>query len=92
MWGGRNNAKKISLACVGSARSDSATLGLHLFTAYVLSQSTLLRLQVALQGSYLNWALGCMQFPDLSHSGSDSQVLDKGTDSIGPEFLCLSQA
>ena len=41
----------MSLACVGSARSVSATLGSPLLTACVLSQSTLLRFQVALQGA-----------------------------------------
>ena len=40
--------KQISLVCVGSACSVSATLGLPLLTACVLSQSTPLRLQVAL--------------------------------------------
>ena len=41
----------MSLACVGSARSVSATLGLPPLTVGVLSRSTLLRLQVALQGA-----------------------------------------
>ena len=41
----------ISLACVGSACSVSATLGLPPLMACVLSQSTLLRLQGALQGA-----------------------------------------
>ena len=39
-------------------------------TACVLSQSTLLRLQVALQLSKAG--LGCVPFPGLSHSGSGS--------------------
>ena len=43
--------KQVSLACVGRAHSDSATLGLPLLTACMLSQSTLLRLQVALPGT-----------------------------------------
>ena len=49
--------EQISLACVGSAHSVWATLGLPAppsplpLTAYVLSQFTLLRLQVALQGA-----------------------------------------
>ena len=43
------HCKQISLACVGCAHSVSATLGLPPLTACVLSQSTLLRLQVALQ-------------------------------------------
>ena len=46
---GEEHLKQISLACVGSAHSVWATLGLSPLTAYVLSQSTLLKLQVALQ-------------------------------------------
>ena len=34
-------------------------------------------------------ALGCMHLPGLSHSGSGTQVLLKGTDSIGPAFCAL---
>ena len=46
--GREEHCKQISLAC---AHSVSATLGLPLLTACVLPQSTLLRLQVALQGA-----------------------------------------
>ena len=49
--GREEHCKQISLACVGSARSVSATLGLPPLTAYVLFQSTLLRLQFALPGT-----------------------------------------
>ena len=45
----------------------------------VLSQPTLLRLLVALQGICLKGALGCVHFPGLSRSGSGSRVLHKGT-------------
>ena len=78
--------KQISLACVGSARSVSATLALSLLMACVLSWSTLLRLQVALQEYCLRWALGCVHFPGLSHS---VQVLrhSTGADSVGPAFV-----
>ena len=48
--GREEHCKQISLACVGSACSVSATLGLFPLMACVLSQSTLFRLQVALQG------------------------------------------
>ena len=48
--GREEHCKQISLACVESAHSVSATMGLPLLMACVLSQSTLLRLQVALQG------------------------------------------
>ena len=81
--GREEHCKQVSLACVGSACSVSATLGLPLLTACVLSHSTLLRLQVALQTNCLKQALGCMHFPGLSHSGSGSQALHKGTDSVG---------
>ena len=67
---------------MGSAHSVWTTLGLPLLTECVLSQSTLLRLQVALQGAG----------PGLSHSGSGSQVLHKGTDSGGPAFFALLQS
>ena len=51
--GREKHCKQISLVCVGSSHSVWATLGLLLLTACVLSWSTLLRLQVALQGSCL---------------------------------------
>ena len=58
----------------------------------VLSWSTLLRLQVVLQGNCLKWALGCMHFPGLSRSGLGSWVLHKGTDSVGPIFCALPRS
>ena len=57
--------------------------------ACVLSWSTLLRLQVALPGNCLRWALGCMHFPGLLRSSSGSQVFHQGTDSVGPAFCAL---
>ena len=90
--GREEHCKQISLACVGSARSVLATLGLPPFTACVFSQSTLLRLQVALQGNCLKWALGCLYFPGLTCSGSGSQVLHKGADSVGSAFFALSRS
>ena len=90
--GREEHCKQMSLVYVGSARSVLATLGLPLLTVCVLSQSTLLRLQVALQGNCLKWALGCVHFPGLSHSGAGSRVLHKGTDSVGPAFHALSRS
>ena len=49
-YGEGGTLQQISLACVGSVHSVSATLGLHRLMVCVLSQSILLRLQVALQG------------------------------------------
>ena len=90
--GREEHCKQMSLACVGIAGSVWATLGLSPLTACVLSQSTLLRLQGALQGNRLRRALGCVHFPGLSHSGSGSRVLHKGTDSVGPAFCALPRS
>ena len=72
---------------LGSARRVWALLGLPPLTACVLSQSTLLRLEVLLQG-----ALGCVHFPGLSLSGSGSWVLHKNTDLVGPSFCALHKS
>ena len=58
----------------------------------MLSLLTLLRLQVALQGNCLKRALGCVHFPGLSHSCSGSQVLHKGTASVGCAFYALPRS
>ena len=88
--GRQEQCKQISLVCVGSARSVLATLGLPPLTACVLSQSALLRLQVALELSKAG--LGCMPFPGLSCSGSGTWVLHKGADSDGPAFCALPRS
>ena len=85
--GREEHCKQISLVC-----PRSATLGLPPLTACVLSQSTLLRLQVALKGNCPKWALGCMHFPCLRCSGSGSWVLHKGTDTVGPAFCALPRS
>ena len=90
--GSEEHCKQISLAWVWSARSVWTTLGLPHFTLCVLSQSTLLRFQVALQGNFPKQAVGFMHFPDLSCSSSGSQVLRKGTDSVGPAFCALPRS
>ena len=68
LWGGGNTASKYHWF-VGNACSVWATLGVPPLTECVLSWSTLLRLQVALQENCLNWVQGCMHFPGLSCSG-----------------------
>ena len=90
--GREEHCKQISLACVGSAHSVSVALGLPPLMACVLSQTTLLSLQVALQGNCLKQSLGFVHFPGLSHSGSGSQVLHKGTDLAGPAFCALPRS
>ena len=90
--GREEHCKHKSLVYVGSARSVWATLVLPPLTVCVLSWSTLLRLQVALQGNCLKWSLGCMYFPGLNSSGSGFQVPHKGTDSVGPPFCALPRS
>ena len=84
---GEGGTLQISLACVGSARSRWTTLGLPPLTACVLAWVYTLRLQGALQGHCLKWALHFVHFPGLSHSGS--RVLRKGTDLVGHAFSAL---
>ena len=91
LWGGRNTAKKYHWRVWGVL----AVSGPHWVCPWsrrVLSWSTLLRLQVALQGNCLKQALGCMHFPGLSHSGSGSRVLHKDTDLVGPAFCALPRS
>ena len=90
--GREEHCKQISLACVESAHTVWATLGLPLHMACVLSWSALLRFQVAQQQNYLRWVLGCVHFPDLHCSGSGSQVFHKGTGSVGPVFCALPRS
>ena len=61
--------------------------GLPPFMACVLSQLTVLRLQVALQGHCLKQALGCMHFPGLSHSDSGSWYSTKAQTRLGWRFV-----
>ena len=43
-------------------------------------------------GSTLRPPLGCMHFPGLSHSGSGTRVVLRGTDSVGPTFCALPRS
>ena len=80
------------MGCVGSAHSVWTTLGLPPLTVCVLSPSTLLRLQIALQGNCPKRALGFVHFPGLSCSGSGFQILHKGTNSVGHAFCALPRS
>ena len=80
------------MGCVGSAHSVWTTLGLPPLTVCVLSPSTLLRLQIALQGNCPKRALGFVHFPGLSCSGLGFQILHKGTNSVGHAFCALPRS
>ena len=67
------------LSHTGSAPAHSACV-LAAHTAQALGCST---------GSHLRPALGCMHLPRLSCSGSGTQIVLRGADSIGPTFCAL---
>ena len=90
--GREEHCKQILLVHLGSAHSIWTTLGLPQLTACVLSQCTLLRLQVALQRNCSKRTLSFMHFPGLSCSGSGSWVLHKGTDSVRPVFCAFPRS
>ena len=87
--GREEDCKQIPLACVGSAHSVWATLGLTPLMACVLSRSTLLRLQVVLQGTVQSrpWVLCTSQL-----SAAQVQVLRYSTKAqtrLGMHFVPL---
>ena len=84
--GREEHCKQISLACVGSASSVSATLGLPPLTAFLVYTVQALGCSA---GNCLRGALGCMHFPGLGHLGSGYWLLHKGADLVGPAFCAL---
>ena len=90
--GREEHCQQISLACVGSAHTVWATLGLPPLVVCVFSQSTLFKLHVALQGNCPKRALGFVHFLGLRHSDSGSRVLRKGTNLVGPAFCALPRS
>ena len=92
LWRGRNTANKYHWRVWGVL----VVYGSHWVCPSslwpVLSGSTLLRLQVALQEYCPKLALRFMHFPGLSCSGSGSWVLHKGTDSLGHVFCALPRS
>ena len=83
--GREGRCKQITLAC---ARSASATLGLPPLMAHAPSLPTLLRLYLGCSPrNHPSPALGCMHLPGLSHSGSGTEVVLRGEDSVGLHFV-----
>ena len=92
LWGGRNTANKYHWRVWGGLTVSGPHWVCSSSWHMCFSWSTLLRLQVALQGNCLKQALGCVHFPGLSHSGSGSRVFHKGADSVGPAFCALPRS
>ena len=89
--GREEHCKQISLVCVGSARRVWATLGLLPLTACVLSWSTPLRLQVALQG-ISKAGLGLCALPRFKLLRFRFSSTPQNTDSVGPAFCALPRS
>ena len=75
---GEGGMLQITLAC---ARSVSATLGMPLHTAHTAQALG------CFAGNPLRLALGCVRLPGLSGSGSGTQVVFRGADSVGSVFV-----
>ena len=95
--GREGRCKQITLAC---ARSVSATLGLALLMARAPSLPTQRAVcsagnhprLVCSAGNHPRLALGCLHLPGLSRSGSGTQVVLRGTDSVGSAFCALPRS
>ena len=87
--GREGRCKQITLAC---AHSVSATLGLPpAHDVCALPADTALALGCSTRNS-LRLALGCMHLPGLSRSGSGTQVVLRGADSVGHVFCALPRS
>ena len=91
LWGGRNAANKHHGVCGECSQCLSRTgfapargvCAFMVYAAQALGCSA---------GNCLRQALGCVHFPGLSRSGSGSQVVLKGADSVGPAFCDLPRS
>ena len=92
LWGERNTANKYHWRVWGVLIVYGPHWIFPCSQQCVLSGSTLLRLQVALQGYCPKQTLCFMHFSGLSFSGSGFQVLLKGTDLIGRVFYMLPRS
>ena len=86
LWGGRNTANKYHWHVWGVLTVSrphwvcphSWHVCFPVYTFQALGCSA---------GNFLRRALSCMHFPGLSHSGSGSRVLHRGTDLVRPAFV-----
>ena len=90
LWGGRDTANNHHWHVWGVLAVYGPHWICQSLKQHMLPGSTLLRLQDALQGDCLKWALHFVHFPVLSCSGS--RVLHKGTDSVGQVFCALPRS
>ena len=89
LWGGRNTANKYHWHVWGVLAVSGPHWVCPCSWHMCFHGSTLLRLQVALQGNCLMEAIGSLHFPSLRRSASGSLILHKGAD-LFESILCLS--
>ena len=80
------------MVCVENACSVWTTLGFPQLTATCAFQVYTAQAPGCSAGHCPKWALRFVYFPGLSHSGSGSQVLCKGTDSVGCAFCAFPRS
>ena len=90
--GREGHCNQISLACVGSVCSVWTTLDLPKLMAACAFWVYTAQAASCSAGALSKTALCFVHFPGLSCSGSGSQVLCKGTDSVGRVFCALSMS
>ena len=90
LWGGRDPANKCQWCMWGVLTASGPHWVCPSSRQCVLPQSTLLRLQVALQDHCPKQALCFLNFPGLSHSVS--RLLRKGTHSVACAFCSLPRS
>ena len=91
LWGGRNTGNKYPWRVRGALTVSGPhwvcpAHGMCAFPVYTAQAPG------CSAWNCLRWALGCVHFPGLSRSSSDSRVLHKDTDSVGPEFCALPRS
>ena len=87
LWGGRNTANNTGVC--SQCLSHTAFAPTHGACAFPVYPAQALGRSAR---NCLRPALDCMHFPGLSLSGSGTQVLHKGTDSVGPAFCALPRS
>ena len=81
----QTNNTGVCLQCLSHTgpAPDHSACALPIHTAQALGCST---------GNHPRQALGCMHLPGLSHSGSGTRVVLRGSDSVGPAFCALPRS
>ena len=92
LWGGRNTLQTNITAVYGECSQCLCHTGFaptHSMCAFLVYTA---QAPGCSAGELSKAALGCVHFTGLSHSGSGSRVLHKGTDLVGSELFALPRS